>query len=88
MNLTVRANGRQRNDPLIPAFAPMSTDTSPDHTTLLGPRQANRIGEHGMSVAGWIGLLERAGFDLIDVLLRDAEQVVIGALKSIDPDRH
>ena len=41
-----------------------------------------------MSVAGWIGLLERAGFDLIDVLLRDAEQVVIGALKSIDPDRH
>lgn len=57
-----------------------------DHTTLLGPCQANRIGEDGMSVAGWIRLLERAGFELIDVLLRDADQVVIGALKSIDPD--
>jgi hypothetical protein len=39
-----------------------------------------------MSVAGWIRLLERAGFELIDVLLRDADQVVIGAVKSIDPD--
>jgi hypothetical protein len=28
-------------------------------------------------------LLERAGFELIDVLLRDADQVVIGALKSV-----
>jgi SAM-dependent methyltransferase len=55
-----------------------------DHTTLLGPRHANRIGD-GMPVAGWIRLLERAGFELIDVLLRDADQVVIGALKSIDP---
>ena len=48
--------------------------------------QANRIGEDGMSVAGWIRLLKGAGFELIDVLLRDADQVVIGALKSIDPD--
>ena len=55
-----------------------------DHTTLLGG-QASRIGD-GMSVAGWIALLERAGFQLIDVLLRDAEQVIIGALKSIEPD--
>jgi len=56
-----------------------------DHTTLLGPSHANRIG-NDMSVAGWIRLLERAGFGLIDVLLRDADQVVIGAVKSIDPD--
>ena len=54
-----------------------------DHTTLLGPRHANRIGEDGMSVAGWRRLLEGAGFELIDVLLRDADQVVIGALKSV-----
>jgi SAM-dependent methyltransferase len=54
-----------------------------DHTTLLGSGQANRIGDN-LSVAGWIRLLERAGFGLIDVLLRDADQVVIGALKSID----
>ncbi len=58
-----------------------------DHTALLSPREANRIGDD-MSVAGWIRLLERAGFELIDVLLRDADQVVIGALKSIDPDVH
>ena len=56
-----------------------------DHTTLLGPRDANRIGDN-LSVAGWIRLLERAGFGLIDVLLRDADQVVIGALK-IDRSR-
>ena len=30
-----------------------------DHTTLLGTPHANRIGD-GMSVAGWIRLLERA----------------------------
>jgi SAM-dependent methyltransferase len=57
-----------------------------DHTTLLGSRHANRIGD-GMSVAGWTRLLERAGFALIDVLLRDADQVVVGALKSNEPDR-
>jgi SAM-dependent methyltransferase len=54
-----------------------------DHTALLGPSDADRIGD-GMSVAGWMRLLERAGFTLIDVLLRDADQVVIGAVKSID----
>jgi len=53
-----------------------------DHATLLGPRDANRI-DDGMSVAGWMRLLERAGFELIDVLLRDADQVVIGALKAV-----
>ena len=56
-----------------------------DHTTLLGPRDSNHL-EDGMSVAGWIRLLERAGFGLVDVLLRDADQVVIGAVKSIAPD--
>ena len=54
-----------------------------DHTKLLGPRHANRIGEDGMSVAGWWRLLEGAGFERFDVLLRDADQVMIGALKSV-----
>jgi SAM-dependent methyltransferase len=54
-----------------------------DHTMLLGPRHANRIGEDGLSVAGWRRLLEGAGFELVDVLLRDADQVVIGALKTV-----
>jgi SAM-dependent methyltransferase len=52
-----------------------------DHTALLGSSQANRIGDT-MSVAGWLRLVERAGFGLADVLLRDADQVVIGAQKS------
>lgn len=57
-----------------------------DHTTLLGPRHANRIGD-GLSVAGWMRFLERAGFTLIDVLLRDADQVVIGAVKAMPDSR-
>ena len=52
-----------------------------DHPALWGPRDANRIGDDDLSVAGWMRLLERAGFELRDVLLRDADQVVIGALK-------
>jgi len=52
-----------------------------DHTALLGARQGNRIGDD-MPVAGWIHLLEQAGFGLRDVLLRDADQVLIGAQKS------
>jgi SAM-dependent methyltransferase len=55
-----------------------------DHTALLGVRHGRRIGDD-MSVAGWIRLLERAGFGPVDVLLRDADQVVIGALKSTLP---
>jgi SAM-dependent methyltransferase len=52
-----------------------------DHTALLGSADTQRIGD-SMSVPGWRRLLEGAGFELIDVLLRDADQVVIGALKS------
>jgi len=52
-----------------------------DHTALLGSGGGNRIGD-SLSVAGWIRLLERAGFGLVDVLWRDADQVVISALKS------
>ena len=52
-----------------------------DHTTLLGSRDDSRIDE-SMSVAGWTRLLQSAGFTLIDVLLRDADQVIIAALKS------
>lgn len=51
-----------------------------DHTTLLGSRSSNRIGED-MSVVGWIRLLEKAGFAPIDVLWRDADQVIVAASK-------
>lgn len=52
-----------------------------DHTKLLGSRDDDHIDEH-MSVAGWTSLLESAGFELTDVLLRDADQVIIGAVKT------
>jgi len=52
-----------------------------DHTKLLGSSDVNRI-DDTMSVAGWTRLLEQARFQRIDVLLRDADQVIIGALKS------
>jgi len=54
-----------------------------DHTALLGSPDRERIGD-GMAVAGWKRLLEKAGFEFIDVLLRDADQVIIGALKWAD----
>jgi SAM-dependent methyltransferase len=52
-----------------------------DHVELLGPRHANRIGEC-LSVMGWIELARTAGFGLTDVLLRDADQVIVAAMKS------
>ncbi|HKW00803.1 MAG TPA: class I SAM-dependent methyltransferase [Vicinamibacterales bacterium] len=55
-----------------------------DHTKLLSSGQTNRIGD-GMTVAGWIGLLEEAGFARIDVLLRDAEQVILSACRILRP---
>jgi SAM-dependent methyltransferase len=51
-----------------------------DHPALWGPRQTDRV-DDDLTVAGWIGLLQGAGFALADVLLRDADQVIIAALK-------
>lgn len=51
-----------------------------DHTKLLGSRDVHRIDE-GMPVSGWIQLLRDAGFGSIDVLLRDADEVILAAIK-------
>ena len=51
-----------------------------DHTKLLGSRDLQRIGE-GMPVSGWIRLLNNAGFEWVDVLLRDADEVILAAAK-------
>ena len=40
----------------------------------------NRIGDK-LSVMGWVQLVKNAGFESIDILLRDAEKVVSAALK-------
>ena len=52
-----------------------------DHTALWGSRDTGRI-DDDMSVSGWIQVLKSAGFGQIEVLLRDADQVIIAALKS------
>ena len=52
-----------------------------DHTKLLGSRDSPRI-DDGMPVSGWIRLLKNAGFDSVDVLLRDADEVILAAAKS------
>ena len=56
-----------------------------DHVALLGSRDDPRIGDD-LSVAGWMELLGRGGFELVDVLLRDADQVVLGAQKAVATD--
>jgi SAM-dependent methyltransferase len=55
-----------------------------DHTELLGPREADRIGD-GMTVRDWTGLAEAAGFRAVDVLWRDADGVIVAAQQA-SPD--
>jgi hypothetical protein len=52
-----------------------------DHTELLGSRDANRIGDD-VTVGRWIDLPKKAGFELVDVLLRDKDEVIIAAVKT------
>jgi hypothetical protein len=44
------------------------------------PDNQNRIGD-GLSVMQWVDLLKDAGFESIDILLRDAEKVVLAGSK-------
>ncbi|HZC45772.1 MAG TPA: class I SAM-dependent methyltransferase [Candidatus Acidoferrum sp.] len=54
-----------------------------EHREVLGCRPAGRdeIGDRGIPVPEYVGLLEKAGFEAIDILLRDAEKVVLASLK-------
>jgi SAM-dependent methyltransferase len=51
-----------------------------DYGFLGDPDGRDRIGD-GLSVMGWAGLLADAGFQSIDVLLRDPEKVVLASVK-------
>ncbi|HTV55695.1 MAG TPA: class I SAM-dependent methyltransferase [Terriglobia bacterium] len=51
-----------------------------DYGFLGDPDDQNRIGD-GLSVMQWVGLLTDAGFESIDILLRDAEKVVLASVK-------
>ncbi|HEY1707526.1 MAG TPA: class I SAM-dependent methyltransferase [Rhizomicrobium sp.] len=52
-----------------------------DPVSLWGARPTDRLGDENITVAGWTALLDAAGFESIDVLLRDADGVVLAALK-------
>jgi hypothetical protein len=52
-----------------------------DHTELMGARVGSRIGD-GMTVRGWIELVETNGFHTVDVLWRDADVVIVAAQKA------
>jgi len=51
-----------------------------DYGFLGDPDDQNRIGD-GLSVMQWVGLVADAGFKSIDILLRDAEKVVLASVK-------
>jgi SAM-dependent methyltransferase len=50
-----------------------------DHTKLLGSRDSSL--DESMPVSGWVQALRNAGFVSIDVLLRDADEVMLAAAK-------
>jgi SAM-dependent methyltransferase len=52
-----------------------------DHTELMFPREGSRIGD-GMTVRGWVDLVEMNGFQTVDVLWRDADVVIVAAQKA------
>ena len=52
-----------------------------DHTELLGSQEGGRIGD-GMTVRGWIDLVEASDFQAVDVLWRDADVVIVAAQKA------
>ena len=51
-----------------------------DHTKFLGSRDSHLIGD-GMPVSGWIQLLKNVGFESVDVLLRDTDEVLLASSK-------
>jgi hypothetical protein len=50
-----------------------------DHTKLLGAGESHL--DEGMPVSGWVQLFRETGFESIDVLLRDADEVILAAAK-------
>jgi SAM-dependent methyltransferase len=51
-----------------------------DHTKQLGPRDSGRIDDR-MPALGWIKLLKDSGFESVDVLLRDVDEVILAGAK-------
>lgn len=52
-----------------------------DHTKMLGTRDPSLIGDPGLPDQEWVRLLKNAGFESVDVLLKDGEKVVLASHK-------
>ncbi|MGA9722177.1 MAG: class I SAM-dependent methyltransferase [Candidatus Binatus sp.] len=53
-----------------------------DHSKMLGSREPTLIGDRGLPDQEWSRLLKNAGFESVDVLLKDKEKVVLAARKA------
>src|SRR5262249_23238089 len=51
-----------------------------DYGFLGDPDGPSRVAD-GLSVMQWVGLLRDAGFESVDILLRDAEKVILAGVK-------
>jgi len=51
-----------------------------DYGFLGEPDGQDRIGD-GLSAMQWVGLVRDAGFESVDILLRDAEKVVLASVR-------
>jgi SAM-dependent methyltransferase len=72
---------QHRPDDWIRFWSRVNTLLGYDYVKELGERDdQDRIGDT-LTVMGWVQLLKNAGFESIDILLRDTEKVVSAALK-------
>ncbi len=72
---------QHRPEDWIKFWSRVNTLLGYDYVKELGERDdQKRIGDE-LAVMGWVQLLKNAGFESIDILLRDSEKVVSAALK-------
>ena len=71
---------QHKSDDWVKFWSSVSNLLGYDPIKELGERDDSHINDK-LSVLGWVGMLKVAGFDSMDVLLRDAEKVVVAALK-------
>ena len=75
----IRGPERDRHEPVR---HPLSMDWAAESqpSSVSPPDGQNQIGD-GLSVMQWVSLVADAGFESIDILLRDPEKVVLAGVK-------
>jgi len=72
--------GQHRHEDWIHFWSSVNAFLGYDHMPLDARPPEGRIGDT-LSALDWVGLLKTAGFEAIDILLRDTEKVVVAGLK-------